>query len=227
MSPLVNITDTPGPCFAWQGAKSGCESLWWETLRADPIFAPRWHRVKVHPNGCWFLQMAACNQAGHILLSAGKTGQRVYAHRHAYALAFGKPPAVRVVRHQCDDPACINPSHLLLGSQRANVYDAIARDRRNAFGRQRLTVAKVVEIRRRFAAGDTQRAIARAFDVSKGCIHAVVHRLTWTRGHRALKATAPQAEQPNSHAHIPNQEGDVCLHARESAPRRLAAERQR
>jgi hypothetical protein len=132
--------------------------------------------------------MAPSNQAGHILLNAGSIGSRVYAHRHAFALAHGPIPPGRVVRHNCDDPACIYPGHLLVGTQGDNVQDAIVRDRRNAWGRQRLTCDDVRAIRTRFAAGEMQRSIAHAYGVSKGCIHAVVHRLTW--GHVADTVTA-------------------------------------
>lgn len=199
MPPEVNITCSTGPGFAWQFAKRR-DLVWWELLRADGIFAFRWHRVKVHPNGCWFLQMAPCCRAGHILL--GRRGRRVYAHRHAYALAFGRIPKGRVVRHVCDDPACIYPGHLIIGTQRANVGDAVARERRNAFGRQRVQLSQVNDIRCRFEAGERQVDLARSFGVSKGCISAIVHRKAWNGTSQAL-AALPQ--QPERHDDIADQ----------------------
>lgn len=201
MPRLVNITDTLGPGFAWRSAMSG--ALWWEALRKDPIFAPRWNRVKAHPNGCWFLQMAPANRSGHVHLSLG-VGRRVYAHRHAYQVAYGEIPRGRVVRHACDDPACINPAHLSIGSQHDNIHDCIARNRRNAWGRQRLTAADVMAIRRRFAAGESQAALRAAYGVSKGCIHAVVYHLTWAhlaQGRHAGDSIALNSSQ---------REGEAC-----------------
>lgn len=178
MWPEVNITCSSRPSFAWRSAIDG-DLVWWECLAGDAIFAPRWHRVKVHPNGCWFLQMAACCRAGHINLSGG--GRRVMAHRHAYELTHGPIPAGKVVRHSCDDPACIYPGHLLVGTQGQNVDDCLVRERRNAFGRQKLQWTDAADVRARFAAGQTQKAIARDYGVSKGCIHAVVRGKTHTR----------------------------------------------
>src|SRR5690348_2865408 len=90
MPQLVNITYTTCPNFAWRSANLG-EAVWWELLAGDPILGPRWHRVKRHPKGCWFLEMAPSNPAGHILISA-PDGRRVYAHRRAYEVAFGSIP---------------------------------------------------------------------------------------------------------------------------------------
>jgi hypothetical protein len=52
------------------------------------------------------------------------------AHRYAWILANGRIPlADEVIRHQCDNPPCCNPSHLLAGTQKQNVADMIDRGR--------------------------------------------------------------------------------------------------
>ena len=51
------------------------------------------------------------------------------AHRLAYVLAFGGFMDSLQVNHRCDVPACCNPAHLLLGTQRENVHDAMRRGR--------------------------------------------------------------------------------------------------
>jgi hypothetical protein len=51
------------------------------------------------------------------------------AHRVAYQLTNGPVPRGTVVRHQCDNPACCNPAHLLAGSHATNVADRVARRR--------------------------------------------------------------------------------------------------
>lgn len=54
-------------------------------------------------------------------------GGYVHSHRVAYWLTHGKWPVV--CRHTCDNPPCVNPAHLLDGTQKDNIRDAKARDR--------------------------------------------------------------------------------------------------
>lgn len=53
------------------------------------------------------------------------------AHRISYYLATGVDPGRLVVRHTCDNRTCVNPDHLVLGSQKDNIADMYARDRAN------------------------------------------------------------------------------------------------
>jgi hypothetical protein len=151
-----------------------------------------WARVYKKPHGCWLFSGAKWCRGGHIYFSRDD-GTRVSAHRYSYELHHGPIEPSAVVRHSCDTPTCVNPAHLIVGSQRNNVEDAIQRDRRNAFGRQRLTLAQALDIRARFALGQSQKTIARHYGVSKGCVHAVVHRLTWAHAER-LQADRSPAE---------------------------------
>lgn len=58
-------------------------------------------------------------------------GRRQYgAHRVAWSLANGDIPAGMQVHHGCDTPLCVNPAHLWLGTQKANVDDMDAKGRR-------------------------------------------------------------------------------------------------
>ena len=53
------------------------------------------------------------------------------AHRVAYALANGEAPAGLVVMHACDNPLCVNPAHLSIGTHADNAQDCIRKGRRN------------------------------------------------------------------------------------------------
>lgn len=52
------------------------------------------------------------------------------AHRVAYKICYNIDPLTKLVLHNCDNPKCVNPNHLYLGTQKDNVNDAINRFRR-------------------------------------------------------------------------------------------------
>jgi len=54
-------------------------------------------------------------------------GRQIYAHRRAYELAIGPIPDRMLVLHSCDNPACIRPEHLHLGTHSDNLREAWAR----------------------------------------------------------------------------------------------------
>lgn len=91
-------------------------------------------RAKVQKtNSCW-LWTAYRDRNGYGLAYAGtrKFGHRSnshYAHRIAYALAFGEAPAGKVIMHSCDNPSCVNPAHLSIGTQTQNIADRDLRGR--------------------------------------------------------------------------------------------------
>jgi hypothetical protein len=78
-------------------------------------------------DGCWTWQGAVDSVNGYgVFRWRGKPRK---AHRVAYAIAHGYTPAGLVVMHTCDNPPCVNPDHLVLGTQLGNVHDAITKGR--------------------------------------------------------------------------------------------------
>ncbi len=105
---------------------------------------------KVDRSGdCWE-RTASCNSHGKGKITIGK--KTVAAHRIAYELENGPVPSAVVIRHRCENPKCVRPSHLVTGTQRDNMQDMIRRGRRACFkgerhGNAKLTAAKVIAIR--------------------------------------------------------------------------------
>lgn len=112
-------------------------------------------------------------------------GKLWYAHRLAYHRYHGDIPEGMVVMHSCDNPSCVNPEHLSVGTQSDNLKDAAMKGRLAAsYGehncKAKLTDAGVIDIRKRREAGDRVADIARDYGISKPNTYNVINRKIWT-----------------------------------------------
>lgn len=102
------------------------------------------------PDGCWpFLRSKSKRGYGHVWVE----GRCESAHRFAYIISKGAIPEGGVVRHSCDNPPCVNPAHLLVGTQKDNASDRESRGRGNQprgedCAAAKLTTKQIVFIRR-------------------------------------------------------------------------------
>lgn len=134
------------------------------------------------PNECW-PWTAAVNEHGYGVMrpEGRRSGPTVKAHRVSLMLA-GVDIGGLVIRHSCDNPPCVNPAHLSVGTKADNSADMVSRDRHargSRSGTSKLTEAQVVDIRRRAAAGELHRVLATEYGVSRPTITQIVSGRTW------------------------------------------------
>lgn len=82
---------------------------------------------RVSPSGCWEWQRAKAGN-GYGIISVGHQ-RSAYAHRVSYFMFNAPISEGMLVRHKCDNPGCINPEHLEVGTQSDNMSDCKSRGR--------------------------------------------------------------------------------------------------
>lgn len=105
-------------------------------------------------------------------------GKKIYAHRYSYELANGEIPEGMLVCHSCDNPKCVRPDHLFLGTYQTNIDDREMKKRGNR-SPQKLTWEDVFIIRERRKAGESYQSIAKDYDVSGSTIGGISKNKTW------------------------------------------------
>ena len=104
-----------------------------------------------------------------------------HAHRVSYELYKGPIPKGLFVCHKCDNPGCVNPDHLFLGTPQINARDAARKGRSDGFKRLgtahplgTLTDDQIKEIRR-LAETTTGKEIAARFGISRGYVSQIIN----------------------------------------------------
>ena len=138
-----------------------------------PIERRFWSKVN-KTSDCW-LWVGAADRQGYGRI---KTSTTVLAHRKSWEIHNGPIPDGLLVCHKCDNPPCVRPDHLFLGTNDDNMADMVQKGR--APRQSRLTDIEVATIRRRYADGERwPRSLAREFGVSRSTIYYIVRRKTW------------------------------------------------
>ncbi len=140
-----------------------------------------------NPDNCWEWVASTRNGYGSFRLR----DKIVDTHRLMYELAYGEIPKGVHCLHTCDNPSCVNPAHLFLGTQQDNVNDMYSKGRQSRVGNRGnsrgedhgnsiLTEEDVLEIRSLYSEGKfTQQEIANTFCISKRQVCFIVNRKRW------------------------------------------------
>lgn len=146
--------------------------------------------------GCW-IWLRNRSEKGYGRLRLAGRG-KCKAHRVSWEIAYGPVPVGIYVLHRCDNPPCVNPEHLFLGTHADNMADMAAKGR--ARGRIRKENLKyrgklkkfAKEIRDKALSGEHLSHLAKQYGVSYAAIRGVVFHRQWKTPPPVLKRGRPR-----------------------------------
>jgi len=176
------------------------------TGTAMPLGMRFWLKVdkRKHPNGCWEWTGCDGHGYGYFGMYVGDKWKRVKAANVSWELfrnqdwnGISTVPAGQLLRHTCDNPICVRPDHLILGTKADNWHDCIrAGHNYRPHGEDtwdaKLTWEKVREIRNLYASRGgpyrkgrvSERSLATQFGVSRIAIRKVLSHQTWKENYK-------------------------------------------
>lgn len=154
-----------------------------------------WGKVSKPDNSkdCW-LWIGAKGRKGYGVFGRGDGSKKLFrANRYSYELHAGPIPAGFFVCHRCDNPACVNPSHLFVGTAQDNANDKVNKGRTTK-GRAGIWVAapgkihpaakiteeQVMEIRKKRESGFLLLPLAEEYGITKSQVSHICRRKSWT-----------------------------------------------
>lgn len=128
------------------------------------------------------------NQHGYGEIDITRDGMRQIhkAHRLMYLFSFGNPGELHVL-HKCDNPPCVNPDHLFLGTRSDNMVDAIKKGRWSSC---KFTPTEIIRVRERRKAGWSVQKLADHY----GVIPSTISKITTGRSWRHVITPAAREE---------------------------------
>ena len=124
-------------CDGWRGVsshlrkkhdkaiKDGCEyDLNFKQTRYNYLRNKLYSNYDIDENGCWVSRYSK-SKDGYVYFGRGGDGLETKAHRWSYILSFGPIEENKLICHNCDNPSCINPNHLYMGTHQDNANDMV------------------------------------------------------------------------------------------------------
>ena len=134
--------------------------------------------------GCWEWQGSIVkDRGGYGRFHANGKSHR--AHRISWQIHKGEWPGDLFVCHKCDNPKCVRPSHLFLGTTTDNMRDMLRKRRKPSQAGERhpsnkLTAKDVKAIRKAHKKGVSQADLHRQYNVSRATICVIIKRVRWS-----------------------------------------------
>lgn len=152
----------------YSNSKLVMEELFWEKVK------------KGNGDECW--EWLACKDPkGYGLIKLN--GRNQFAHRIAWILTYGEIPDGLFALHKCDNPPCVRPDHIFLGTQADNRRDCVEKGRQihgEMNWNAKLTKDQVMEIRELYLTGNyTKSKLGKLFNVSPSSIYLIIAHKNW------------------------------------------------
>jgi len=158
-------------------------------LVKDKVADRFWSKVGItaNPDRCWEWQgNKGVRNYGYFSVTVSPDRDLpVIPTRIMYYLHYGVHPSGKCVCHTCDNPKCVNPTHLFLGTNKDNTQDMIAKGRRHdikgsACTWSKLTEEKVLEIRAKYGTGESSyKKLGEEYNVEWSGIRDIIKRVNW------------------------------------------------
>lgn len=149
--------------------------------KRDESFQTRFERHIQKTETCWIWKGAISGTRGYGQI--GFEGRRLYAHRASFEIYKGEIPEGLLICHECDNPSCVNPEHLFLGTYKDNMQDCSKKGRmrqEEKIGWSVLKTEDVILIRELHKTGKYSfPQLAKRFGVHTITIFDVVKKRNW------------------------------------------------
>ena len=141
----------------------------------------RFEMMVIRKPGCWGWR-GSTDRDGYAIFRGEFDGE-IYrkAHRYSYARTTGVHPGPLQILHSCDNPTCVNPDHLSLGTNADNMADKIAKGRARVFRGEAAGRAVLTEVQAREVLSDPRsyQQIATDYGVTASAIGSIKNRDSW------------------------------------------------
>ena len=147
--------------------------------------------VMPEPNsGCWLWNGSSYTSGYGLIWSNHPKRTSYLAHRVSYSIYKGGIPKFKLVCHHCDNPACVNPDHLFLGTYSDNMLDKTTKGRTPSGEKHGMSFLKEHEVIEIYNSKGTYEDIGRSYGISGMNVKRIKNGKIWR--HLNLK---PQSER--------------------------------